>query len=702
LSKSAGRKHSAWYALRRTLPPWNFDRNLQELVECLPRYRVDEVIVKIDTEEFSHGQPPLDWVRAYQRNLFRIKAAMEKIGVAYSLNPWITVGHNDRGRDSRKSVPALRTIVGHDGTRCKVCACPLSKAWREHVSKIWTLYAETEPRVIWIEDDIRTFNHLPVEFGCFCAEHMKRFSERVGRKVSREELVRAILKSGEPHPWRAEYLDMQAEIMIDTVGFLARVVHRASPGTCMGLMSSGPRNHCLEGRRWKDFASALADGGAIYSRAPMGNYSENSLRGLYYSHDSIKITRFCMPSGAIEQTEVENVPFTQYSKSVAFTFLQMSLSFAFGSHGVTLNLFDHCGSPMESDPSVGRMLAREKAFLNALAERCAEPGIYRGVRLAFHEKQSYHKRLPKGATYGMLVGDGEQLMRALESHGIPTTYEDSAVSALSGQTVRALGDEEIREILKRGCLVDGRAAHVLYERGFSRELGLERVEEPRHLDELGEFSAEEFFEAKFGGANKMFLTLTMPDLAGRPDFAVMEPARRAEVVSRIVDPDGNRLHVCMYAYENALGGRVVVGALDISTAFGAAYCHPYRARQLQKAVRWLSRGKPPILVRGGVYPLAFRKDCADYSVVGAFNLSLDPWPSIEFELADARRIEKLEVLSPSGIWRKSKVVSSRASKGMVTLEYAREVPFDRPVMITIHWKRRRSRAVELISPGSVP
>jgi len=55
----------AWFALRRTMPPWRFKENLAELVRACPRFGVDEVIVKVDTEEFSHGIPTLEWVRNY-------------------------------------------------------------------------------------------------------------------------------------------------------------------------------------------------------------------------------------------------------------------------------------------------------------------------------------------------------------------------------------------------------------------------------------------------------------------------------------------------------------------------------------------------------------------------------------------------------------------------------------------------------------
>lgn len=463
-------KTRAWYALRRTLPPWSFAENLRELVRCLPRYGVDEIIVKVDTEEFTHGQPQLKWIRNYQKNLFRIKDEMERLGIVYSLNPWITVGHNDRGRDARKDLPGLRTIVEHDGTECTCCACPLSEVWRENTDRVWSLYAETRPHVIWVEDDIKAHG------GCFCPEHMQRFSVRAGKKVRREELIKALLKPGKPHPWRKEYLDIQSGIMIDTVAFLAKTVHKISPETNIGLMSSGPRFHCIEGRRWPEFARALADGRTLYSRPPMGNYWEESLRGFYYSHDSIKLTRYCLPEGAIEQTEVENWPFTRYSKSITFTFIEMAISFAYGSHGVMLNLFDHCGTPMERESAFGRLLAEKKPFFEGLAQYAQRPGQYRGVRLLFHEKTGYHKRLEKNAQYYDLIGRSSGVpMSMLEAHGIPTTYEDSNIIAASGQVLRAFTDEEISKMLVKGMFLDAVAAQALFERGFGRAIGLKSI-----------------------------------------------------------------------------------------------------------------------------------------------------------------------------------------------------------------------------------
>lgn len=676
-----------WYSLRRTLPPFTFEDNLKELIKYLPRYKIDEVIVKVDSEEFFHGQPQVEWIKNYQKNLFYIKEEMEKLDIFYSINPWITTGHNDRGRDSRKTHPGLQTSVGHDGTQATCVACSLCPVWRENTSKVWTMYAETKPHVIWVEDDIRAYGHRPTNFACFCPLHMKRFSERIGREVSRQELAEAVLRPGEPHPWRKEYLDMQAEIMIETVECLAKVVHAVSPETNLGLMSSGPRGHCREGRRWKKFAETLADARPLYSRPPLGSYHENSLRGLYTTQDLIKLTRYCMPKNTTDLTEVENFPFSRYSKSVVFTFLQMVVSIAYGAKGVTLNLFDHCGSPMEKEAAFGIMLGEKKRYLNSLAAKTQILGEYKGVRILHHEKAGYNNHLEEGDTYRKLGSDDLLTYEMLESHGIPTTYTDSDVVAVSGQLIRSFSDAEIKSMLSKGILLDAVAANVLYERGFGKEIGLEEINEPEFLNNLGVFSAEEFFNEKFKGADKKFLSLTLPDLSRTCRFSILKPVKNAEIISRIVDADVKRHHVCLYTYENRLEGRMAVYSYELASSYGVAFCNPHRMEQLQSIIKWLSFEKHPILVRGdGAYPLAFRKDTDKKTVLGFFNLSLDAWTYVEFELSDERKIAYMETLSNTGTWERDNSLAVETQDASIFMRTHKPITYNEPLFVVIHWK----------------
>jgi hypothetical protein len=681
------KRPAAWYALRRTLPTWSFEENLAELVEKLPAYGVDEVIVKVDTEEFFHGQPPMDWVRDYIPRLHRVREAMETIGVVYSLNPWITLGHCDRGRDGSEQIPGLGTMVGIDGTVCRCCACPIDPAWREHVRQVWGLYASTRPQVVWVEDDIRIFNHRPVEWGCFCERHMEEFSRRVGREVGREELAAALTAPGQPHPWRGEWMDMHGELMADTVGHLARAVHAASPKTSMGLMSSGPRRHAMEGRDWTRFCDRLADGQTLYSRPTMGNYSEKDARDLYYAQDSIKITRLCTPAGTIEQTELENVPFTRYSKSVNFTFAQLALSFAYGCAGVTMNLFDHAGTAMEAEPWFGRMLGEGKPHLNALARRTQRPGRYRGLRLLFSPEVSRLKRLGPGAGMDDLWQEDAEVT-ALEGCGLATTYEaGESVAVSTGQMLRGFDDEQIRGLLSGGLLLDVEAAGVLVERGFGEQIGLDGLSEPMCVDALGVYAAEEFFEPRFGGAERTYLTLTVPDLGGRPLVSPLAPAAGATVISRLVDPDARRGPVAMYAFENALGGRVVVHGMAWGSAVGTAFLHPFRVRQLGGAAEWLARGAVPIRAEAGALPLCWRKDLDDgRTVAGLMNLTRDPWENSRLLLGDGRAIERVDVLGPTGRWGRSRAARwSPRREGLWELAWDKPLSFERPLAVTVHW-----------------
>jgi hypothetical protein len=423
----------------------------------------------------------------------------------------------------------------------------------------------------------------------------------------------------------------------------------------------------------------------------MGNYWEQSLRGFYSSHDSIKLTRHCLPHGTIEQTEVENIPFTRYSKSVAATFIQIAISLAYGSHGVTLNLFDHCGTPMQTDPEFGQMLRDKKPFLSGLALVAQRPGQYRGIRLLFDEMGGHQKHLRPGNEYDDLVADGELAMQMMESHGIPTTYSDSNVVVAIGQQLRSVSNKHLEEMLGdgRGILLDASAVAIIMERGMGELIGAWSVSDPLSIDELGPvpFSAEEFFNPSFNGAEGAFLTLTLPALGDRPSASIFQLIESAHPVSCMVDPDRQRHHVCSYAFENRLGGRVFAYAFELATAYGIAFHHPLRTVQLQAAVGWLSHGKTPILIRGnGVYPLGFRKDCVDETVLGLFNLSLDPWSDIEFILAEHRQPNEILSLDTVGNWRWSAAIDTVSEPGILSLRYGASVSFDQPLFLRVSWK----------------
>lgn len=680
----------AWYALRRTLPPWSWERNLQELLDFCRECWVDEVIVKVDTEEFSHGQVPPDWLEAYVPALGCIRDALMAQGVFYSLNPWITLGHQDRGRDSRDRFPAMQMMVGHDGAECRACACPLSETWREHTVGLWRQYAATNPAVLWVEDDIRTFNHSPARYGCFCPLHLKAFADRMGEKVKREQLVAALLAPGQPHPWRGEWLGLLGGTMIEVAGTLSEAVHEVSPDTLLGLMSSGPDQHCLEGRRWAEFAQALqGQGERLCSRPPLGIYSESSLRDFYYGAASIRKTRRALPPGLLEQTEVENVPFSTFSKSAAITAMQLNISFALGCHGATMNLFDHLGNPLADTPEFGAMLAAEKDFLSALARQSTTEADLRGVGILQRETASLHRRLEPDGDYAALADDGMAWAHVLEALGVGVTWqtESAEVLALSGQTVRAFSAAEIRGMLRGGVLCDLSAAQALADLGFGRHLGV-TVEEVRPIHGFGPLAAEALTDPDFGGAPGRYLTATVPDLGRDLPLGRLRPASGTRVVSQLVDADGRPFCPLLALAENSLGGRVAVLAYDL-TRLGLApsFLHPYRRAQLTAVLEWLGRGPLPVSVEAGAYCLPLRADEKGCTRITLFNLSLDPWPMARLRVATGgASVTRVSFLEAIGRWRVLPPTAWQESDdGTVTITHRREITFRRPAAWRIVW-----------------
>ena len=170
--------------------------------------------------------------------------------------------------------------------------------------------------------------------------------------------------------------------------------------------------------------------------------------------------------------------------------------------------------------------------------------------------------------------------------------------------------------------------------------------------------------------------------------------RNAQVVSRMVNPDRQRSHVCAYAFENRLGGRIFAYAFDLASAYGIAFHHPLRAVQLHEAVKWISRGEVPILIRGdGVYPLGFRKDFADETSLGLFNLSLDPWSEVEFVLADNRELNEINLLGATGEWKKTSTIEKIVEPGVIRLRYRGLIAFGEPLFLRVSFREMKTAHV---------
>jgi hypothetical protein len=158
------------------------------------------------------------------------------------------------------------------------------------------------------------------------------------------------------------------------------------------------------------------------------------------------------------------------------------------------------------------------------------------------------------------------------------------------------------------------------------------------------------------------------------------------VISRIVDADTNPIYPFVTLFENRLGGRVAVFPIEFDPSCGAAFLNPYRKEMLKSVIDWLGRGPAPMVVDGGVYPLPFRLEFGGYTVIGAFNLSLDDWPSVTFNLEGEKLPAKVEELSPDGEWREAESVECSAFAGRLKVVMSKALGAMSMTILTLRWK----------------
>ena len=119
---------------------------------------------------------------------------LRDIGVTTSIQG-ICIGHGD---DFESGADELRptkwtTIVDAFGRRTQMSHCPRQTEFLKYMSDMYATYAEVcQPRVSWIDDDLRITHHSPARMLCFCDTCIGEFNKQYGGEWTRESLVAAM------------------------------------------------------------------------------------------------------------------------------------------------------------------------------------------------------------------------------------------------------------------------------------------------------------------------------------------------------------------------------------------------------------------------------------------------------------------------------------------------------------------------------
>ncbi len=655
------------YHLRfQIIPGRNVERDARALAKFCRAHGIEEVVLFFAGEEWNNGLLSGKEEERWFRTLRRIKPILDKAGIIASLNPWMTTLHSDRGR-AFPSDRTFRPMVSPRGEVSGACASFADPGWREYLCRLYGRFATLGFRVLWVEDDFRYHNHSPLNWGGgFEPEVLARFGKKIGRAVSREEVVARITQPGRPHPWRAKWMETWREIQLEVAEGLAKAVAGNAPGeSTLGLMSSGLGIHSTEGRDWQKLFAALSIDGRVAHRPHYASYDDWPGAQQAYCITMLDAQRRLRPATAEVAPEVENFPYTRWTKSDSMAWTQMALAMFYGSDALLLNLFPFVGNPIDREPQVGELLDRSRAGLEWIARRFPRESETLGVGVPWREDAQAHVRVKPGV--GMQGFDASPLEPGafLISYGIPTSSRKQKVNALFGSLAWAFSDKEIGEMLAGGLMLDAVSAEALCERGFGALIG---VRFKRWLmRQESTYSLECATAAESGVPVGHYSSVNT-----RERVAMIEPRGGAREWSAILTPESRRVGACVVAHRNRLGGRVVTYAVPNPAQLSRSY---QRQALAQSAVRFLAGGafESP-LITGGAHlaPIHFR--AGERNALVVFNHSPDPARPVIRLPRGLRAVSSGTLLAP--LAKPAAIRLSVARKGGATLLTSRsDIPY---------------------------
>ena len=613
------RIEKAFVCFRIGAPIWLNEARFNELLALFDRYRgVTEEITLFTSE--THPPLPLEVLLERAPILQARMEAARGRGYRSGINVLATIGHHEENLANSLS-GAYTPMTDVSGRVCRGSFCPNDDRLRAYIVQVYQAMANARPDYIWLDDDIRLWGHMPIAACCFCDICVERFGQRVGRSFTRDSL-RDALSSG-PMPdklrMRRAFLEHNRDTLSDLFSLIEKTVHDVAPGMPLGFMTG---DRFYEGYDFDTWAEVLAGSqrSTVMWRPGGGTYRDERLADITdKAHDIGRQTALLPAYVRCIQSEIESFPYQRLKKSRHATALEAAGYIAAGCTGTAFNVLSQYDEPLDEYEPLVAHLREGRGFLDLLARtlgRAPAVGVHSGW-----VKDTYAAQNPDGGWFG---GPGApRHCNEIWATGLPAAYtaDHASVTALSGDQVLALSEDEILAALTKGVYLDGPALNRLNELGCGALTGFE-VAEVRHedcIEELTDHPLNGAFRGRRRNGRQSFWKC--------PAFLFRPTADGTHALSRCVDYTYREsAPCCVGVYENDEGGRVCV----------AGY-YPWeqlqnlsKSEQLKAIMRWLSRDTLPAYVASfHRMNLWVRRPREETIAVALLNASLDPAPDIE-------------------------------------------------------------------------
>ena len=618
------------YAVRACILRHNFDQYMDELIDICKDADIDEVMMCEDNIFISAISQPLEAHREMAELLKEAVRRCKAAGLKCTFYLKSLIGHFT----CKTYVLPYTKFIGMNGEESVNECCLLDEGFAHYAAELMSYYAGCGFEKIMLDDDIRSLNHCNGQDGCFCHLHTEAVSRELGRPVTKEELIHAFRNfDDESLAIKKAYRKVNFEGQLRFVRAVEQAVHQVDPDVQLGQMASGVEADQHQGRDMLLYLQTLAgEKHRPFLRPPGGYYSETLGDALLQGMSSGLKYKKTLGDQVDYVSEVEVYsPRNVFTKSCRMLDLQMQTHALTGFDYLSLNVFDHFGSPPEDNQEYTQLLKTRKSHYEKLynSVQGKEPW---GVGLPLPENYVENLRDLRFGAQGV-NSYGYMLQRL----GVPVCYGKTQVNFLTEPLLNCYSDEQVLELLKGGVIFDQHGLKAALDRGFGRYIGAEitgQVDvacyEQTTFDPMNGRFTERRYPAYTANVHANELTYL---LKAQPD---------ARVLTQIVDADFKVLGAGTVYFENELGGKV----LSLGTAFTTNnLLHKGRRCQFQSAVKAMFGDQMPYELGEAVFvaPLWYKGEEKD--LLALYNFSFDEQ---SFTLT-ARGIEQNVTLEPLSI-----------------------------------------------------
>lgn len=567
------------------LGQWETEEAFGRLLDLTREHRsiVDEVAL---FETITHHlYIPLDVYAGRMKLAAQRLAAFRKAGIpSAGINVLCTIGHINEGWSYMPPLP-FQAMVGLDGGVSTGCACPNTPAMRAYVRAKYQLVAGAMPDFIWVDDDIRMHHH-GIAWGCFCPTCLDLFAKRAGRNYAREELAGTFDDPAQGR-LRQLWVDQNIATLESLLADVAAAIHEVDPRITIGKMSCGPGWTTYSGQAFDRWFTAL---GATKARPGGGFYSDATPMEMYRKAIECGWQRASLPAAVTDvQYELENFPYQRLKKSATAAVNECTLGLAYGLNGVAFNMLSLSMANEDARPLLERIPPARPLWEKWVAHTAGLPTA--GLWLAWSSQLMARRSVrPTERWLGWQSQHDITRPMVLGEIGLPIAADRPGCGVvLCGRVAEAFCDDELKDMLAGGVLMDSTTLDVLTGRGLGHLTGV------RLAKRLDNGMMERFTDEELNGSARGQLRDARiefwGDAKGMGD--VLEPiAAGVRILTTMEDYFYRGQGPSMTAFENELGGRVVV--------MGYApwiFLHSVGKRlQLQNVADWISRGTMPLRI----------------------------------------------------------------------------------------------------------